>query len=556
MTIKPRAKRFRTGRTGAEGNQAAPGTGAADAAAQDASEREAELAAIRAEGLTDRQLARAMQLAEKEGLSPASDIDAVRLLRARGIDPFHRDQALKVVASAEKKGAPAQKADEKQAEAQKPPQPRRNRRNDAAEEDFLAAGPGTDVLRLDGDRLPQKFAPPSPPGRPSAPSAEDERARQILQIQRDIARRRRRRMVLLVAQLFFFVLIPTIIGGFYYFRVATPLYATNTEMVIQQADGASHSALGGLFSGSGLATSQDSVTVQGYLQSREAMMRLDQELGFREHFSAESIDPIHRLAPDATNESAYRLYRRMVRIGYDPTEGVIKMEVIAADPAMARDFSLALIRYAEEQVDQLTQRLREDQMSGAIASHEDAEARMLEAQQRVVELQQSYEVLSSDMEVGLLTTQLSNLETQLTQDRLALQELLANPNPNRARVDPLERRIASLESEIATVRSRLTRDGSEGGLSLARIQSELVVAQSNVQTRQMMLAQSLQQLETARIEANRQVRYLSLGVSPVAPDEATYPRAVENTALVFLIFGGIFLMLTLTAAVLREQVSA
>jgi capsular polysaccharide transport system permease protein len=64
------------------------------------------------------------------------------------------------------------------------------------------------------------------------------------------------------------------------------------------------------------------------------------------------------------------------------------------------------------------------------------------------------------------------------------------------------------------------------------------------------------QLEAARIEANRQVRYLSMGVSPVAPDEASYPRSFENTALAFLIFGGIYLMLSMTASILREQVTA
>jgi capsular polysaccharide transport system permease protein len=42
----------------------------------------------------------------------------------------------------------------------------------------------------------------------------------------------------------------------------------------------------------------------------------------------------------------------------------------------------------------------------------------------------------------------------------------------------------------------------------------------------------------------------------VAPDEPTYPRAFENTLLAFLIFGGIYLMLSLTASVLREQATA
>ena len=82
-----------------------------------------------------------------------------------------------------------------------------------------------------------------------------------------------------------------------------------------------------------------------------------------------------------------------------------------------------------------------------------------------------------------------------------------------------------------------------------------MVAQQDLQTRTLMLQQSLQQLETARIEANRQVRYLSMGVAPIAPDEATYPRSLENTILAFMIFGGIYLMMSLTASILREQVS-
>ncbi|MDG1520237.1 MAG: hypothetical protein P8H36_06170 [Yoonia sp.] len=47
----------------------------------------------------------------------------------------------------------------------------------------------------------------------------------------------------------------------------------------------------------------------------------------------------------------------------------------------------------------------------------------------------------------------------------------------------------------------------------------------------------------------------SLGVEPVAPDEATYPRALENTILAFLVFAGIYLMISLTASILREQVT-
>ena len=45
-------------------------------------------------------------------------------------------------------------------------------------------------------------------------------------------------------------------------------------------------------------------------------------------------------------------------------------------------------------------------------------------------------------------------------------------------------------------------------------------------------------------------------IEPIAPDEATYPRAFENTLVALLIFSGIYLMIALTAAVLREQVTS
>ena len=56
-------------------------------------------------------------------------------------------------------------------------------------------------------------------------------------------------------------------------------------------------------------------------------------------------------------------------------------------------------------------------------------------------------------------------------------------------------------------------------------------------------------------EANRQVRYLTTSVNPVAAEDPTYPRKFENTILAFLILSGIYLMISLTASILREQVS-
>lgn len=485
---------------------------------------------IKREGLTGRQLRMARKLAQKHGLPATSDFDAVRLLRAAGMDPFQRTSMLDLVTP---DGQPIQ-----------------------------TAGQGSDSRALanvppgDGVKLPQTVKPIQLPT--SEARAEVNHAADIMKIQRDLQRRRRRKSGLLLARLFFFVMLPTIVTGWYYYVIATPLYATKTEFVIQQSQNPTAGGtggLGGLLSGSPLATSQDSIAVQGYLQSREAMLRLDEEHDFRAHYSAPDMDPIQRLEPGATLEAAYKLYKRNFQIAYDPTEGLIKMEVIAASPEKSVEFANALIAYAEGQVDHLTQRLREDQMAGAREGYEEAEVKMLDSQRKVVELQEKYKVLSSEVEVSLITAQIGQLETLLSQDRLSLQQMRSNARPNAARMEPLERRITALEEEIGLLRAKLT-ESTDGEQSLPQVQSQLLVAQADVQTRQLMLAQAIQSMETARAEANRQTRYLSLSVRPIPPDEATYPRAFESTLVAMLIFAGIYLMISMTAAILREQVSA
>ena len=491
---------------------------------------EAGLEQIKGEGLTSRQLRVARKLAQKHNLPATSDLDAVRLLRAAGVDPFQRTSMLDLVTSG---GRPIQTGVQ------------------GSDSRALA-----NVAQGDGVQLPQPVKPIQVPS--TQMRAEVNHAADIMKIQSDLQRRRRRKSSLLIARLIFFVLLPTLITGWYYYMVATPLYATKTEFVIQQSQNPTAGGaggLGGLLSGSPLATSQDSIAVQGYLQSREAMLRLDEDHNFRAHYSAPDMDPIQRLEPGATLEAAYKLYKRNFQIAYDPTEGLIKMEVIAASPEKSVEFAEALIGYAEGQVDRLTQRLREDQMAGARAGFEDAEAKMLESQRKVVELQEKFKVLSSEVEVSLITTQIGQLETLLSQDRLSLQQMLSNERPNAARMDPLERRITALEGEIALLRGKLT-ESVNGEESLPQVQGQLLVAQADVQTRQLMLAQAIQSMETARAEANRQTRYLSLSVKPIPPDEATYPRAFESTLVAMLIFCGVYLMLSMTAAILREQISA
>ncbi|MDG2339628.1 MAG: capsule biosynthesis protein [Paracoccaceae bacterium] len=528
MTIKPKAKKFRIRRSSplVEAiHDAAPERAPSAADFQSAQESHmrqqraaaaqvpvgAEIDAIRKEGLTGRQLRLARRMAQKHGLPATSDFDSVRLLRAKGLDPFQRTDLLELMV---------------------------DNQNDQSQ----GAAP-----------LPQTTATtPNLPSTHVDPTAG--RVTEIAKIQRDIARRRQRKLVLLWARLTAFILVPTIIASYYFFNIATPMYATNSEFVIQQSEGQSAGGFGS-FLPSQFNTNQDAVSVQSYMQSLEAMLRLEQDEGFKAHFQQEWIDPIQRLEADATNQDAYKMFKKFIQIGYDPSEGLMKMEVIAADPIVSQRFAMALIGYAEERLDSQTVRKREDQLREARKNLAEAEKNRRDAQVAMVTLQQEAVVVDPQAVLSALRGQISQREVEMQEKQLQLQALLDNASPNASRVAGVRADIGRLETAIAELNNRMVQH-STGEDSLTSLSARVRLAEADLATRDLMLQSALQNMEAAMLEASRQTRYLSRSVDPIAPDAATYPRKFENTLLTLLIFAGMYLMISLTASILREQVSS
>ena len=566
MTTKPKARKFRIKRTPpALGSAAAAQSEAAqdsapapraqqpqhppqEAAPQQApAARSGEVASatqvvsentidtIRQEGLTGRQLRMARRVAQKHGLAPTSDFDAVRLLRAQGVDPFQRSNMLELVVP--QAGAEQHEGGAPDAFAGLP---------------AAAGGAGAEAGRV---QLPQTV----PVQKQQLPSTEvspaDRRAQEIQNIQRDIGRRRRKKMGLLLVRLAFFVMLPTFLAGYYFYVIATPMYATKSEFLIIQNEGSGGAGpLGGLLP-TQFATNSDSIAVQGFLQSKDAMLRLDRDVGFKSHFTQDWIDPIQRLSVEPTNEEAYKTYKKNVKIGYDPTEGMIRMEVAAADPQVSADFSRQLINYAEERVNNLSAQKRDDQMRDAREGFERADSERRSAQENLVRLQIEGSTLDPEGVIASLRTQIGTLETQIIEKRIELASLLNNARPNQSRVDGARGTLAILEQELETLNNKMT-DVSKGENSLAELAARIQIAQADLAARDMMMQSALQQMEQARVEATRQVRYLTVAVDPIASQEPSYPRAFENTILAFLVFAGIYLMISLTASILREQVTS
>ena len=90
------------------------------------------------------------------------------------------------------------------------------------------------------------------------------------------------------------------------------MYSTKSAFLIQQNSEQSSggSGLMGMIYGAGGSGLSDGSSVQSYLTSIEAMIRLDQDYDLIAHYSDTSIDPLARLKADASNEEAFKVFKK------------------------------------------------------------------------------------------------------------------------------------------------------------------------------------------------------------------------------------------------------
>ena len=304
----------------------------------------------------------------------------------------------------------------------------------------------------------------------------------------------------------------------------------------------------------GGGSSQDSVAVQKFILSRDVLRRLDAEHGFIDHYRNDELDYFHRLAADAPFETAFKFYEKMTNVSFDPTEGVLHMSIKASTPEDAQRFAQAILGYSEEMVDQMSVRLREDTLRGALERRSQAEDRVRQARAVEAELRNQEQIFSVPLEVERILGKITQLEVERDGKLRSLKNLLQFAPDSDSRVIRLRSEVSFLEEQINEQKAQITSEDADA-ITLAEQNQALEAAQAEKEIAQTILAASIEAVQIAETAANRQHRYLAMVDSPSLPDKSAYPRKMQTTALFFLIFLGGYILLTLTISLIREQAS-
>ena len=362
-----------------------------------------------------------------------------------------------------------------------------------------------------------------------------------------------RRLSPAVRRVLLWVGLPTLVAALYFGAMASDMYQSESKYTIQGADMRASSALDsimGALAVSGSSGEHDARAVQEYILSRDVLRRLDREQQFIAHHQDPAIDWVSRIPADATFEEAYEYYGSLVDVRYDSQAGVSTLTVLATTADGARRFAEAILRYAEEMVNDLSERARLDRMDFARREVAAGERRLTKARQAILVLQREGEEIDPMESASAVFNIRSQLDAELSKARAELRQMESFMQPEAHQVQVLRQKIASLEEQIRNENLKLV-DSQSQSLSASIARFEPLILEKEFA--QKAYESALASLEVARTEAAQQHRYLATIVTPSVPDESTHPKRLLGVFTVFALMLVAYGILSLFLAAAREH---
>ncbi|CUS47124.1 MAG: polysaccharide copolymerase KpsE [Idiomarinaceae bacterium HL-53] len=302
---------------------------------------------------------------------------------------------------------------------------------------------------------------------------------------------------------------------------------------------------------SGAASAGDLLLLRDHMLSVDMMIKLEEQLSLREHFTGKNIDRPARLSGiDVPMEKFHAYMLERIRVEFDDYAGVLRIQAQAYDPVLAQRITQTLIAEGEQHMNEMGQRLALEQVRFIEEQADELEQRLFEARDNLLAFQNEHGLVSPSGTVEAIFTTVAELEAQIAvlgaRDK-ALADFQSPTSPERVR---LQSELRSLREQAEIERAKLA---SVEGNALNRLSSEFETLQLRAQFALEMYSTTLAALEGTRVEAARTLKQISVLQQPSMPQYRSMPRRAYNITIV-LVFG-IFIgaIAHLTRAIIRDH---
>lgn len=334
------------------------------------------------------------------------------------------------------------------------------------------------------------------------------------------------------------VLAPLVVVAFYLLVVAKDQYASTAGFTVRQAEGASTTDLmGGLAKFTGASASVDADVLYEFIRSQALIRRIDERRDLREYYAQNwAADPVFSLWPDASIEDLQSFWKRIVRVSYEQSGGLIEIEVLAFDPQMAQIVAMDIVRESQDMVNALNEVARLDSISYAETELRQAEQRLKGIRAALTRFRTRTQIVDLQSDIQGRMGVMNNLQQQLATELVNFDELSGTTRADDPRVSQAIRRIEVIRDRIAKERRDFaTNEVSQTGEDYPTLISEFEGLVVEREFAEHTYRAALTSRDSAQAEAIRQSRYLAAYIEPTLAEEPEYPRHLVIFGLAALI---------------------
>lgn len=349
------------------------------------------------------------------------------------------------------------------------------------------------------------------------------------------------------------VVLPTLAAVFYFGFIASDIYISESRFVIRSPERQTASPLSLILKGAGFSRAEDDAfAVQNFIVSRDAAKVLDEALNIKQAYSSPDIDPFNRfpgLDWDDSFENFHRYYQKRVEVQLDPASSIAILTVRAFTPQDAHAINLKLLEHAENLINKLNERGRQDMIRYAANEVSELEKKAKVAALALARYRNEKGVIDPEKQSAIPLQQIAKLQDELiaTKAQILQIENVARENPQ---IPILKSRAAMLEREIQAESLRVA-GGGDRSLAGKAAQYQRLTLEKEFAAK--MLASAMSTLEQARNDAQRQQFYLERIVQPNLPDQALEPRRLRNILAVIVLSLIAWGVLAILSASIREH---
>lgn len=328
-----------------------------------------------------------------------------------------------------------------------------------------------------------------------------------------------------------FVVLPGAAASIYFGLIASNRYTAEARFTVRGGLPGGLAEAGALANAPGMLIAQDTQVIMSYIKSRALVEHLIKSVGLLGIYEDPNADYFSRLKPHRPIEKIIKYWNKQVELQVQMPGGIVILTVQAFKPDDAVTIANAVLASSESLVNDMNDQMRDDALGLAKKERERAQEGLAKARAELEKARNEEGMLSASESSSAML----DLETQVRGQLIKLQQDYESMSrfvrPDSVQLRGLQTKIDAAKQQVAKLQAQMTSAKSQGN-PLSGSMSKLDYAQLNSDIADKIYAGALTALEQATLATQIKLMYINTFVTPVAAEEAKYPRRGLDIAIV------------------------